>query len=49
MEKNNTIQILALRRGRTSARNNTGSPIDFHYTPPFKFTGKIERVTVELK
>jgi arylsulfatase len=28
---------------------DTGSPIDFSYTPPFKFTGKLGRVTVELK
>jgi len=28
---------------------DTGSPIDFSYTPPFKFTGKLGRVIVELK
>ena len=28
---------------------DSGSPIDFSYTPPFKFTGKLDRVTVELK
>ena len=28
---------------------DTGSPIDFSYTPPFKFTGRVGRVTVELK
>lgn len=28
---------------------DTGSPIDFSYTPPFKFSGKLDRVTVELK
>ena len=28
---------------------DTGSPIDFSYTPPFKFTGKLGKVTVELK
>ena len=28
---------------------DSGSPVDTTYTPPFKFTGKIERVTVELK
>ena len=28
---------------------DTGSPIQFSYTPPFKFTGKLGRVTVELK
>jgi hypothetical protein len=28
---------------------DTGSPIDFSYTPPFKFTGKLGRVTVEVK
>jgi arylsulfatase A-like enzyme len=28
---------------------DTGSPIDFSYTPPFKFKGTIGRVTIELK
>jgi arylsulfatase len=28
---------------------DSGSPVDTTYTPPFKFTGKIDRVTVELK
>ncbi len=28
---------------------DSGSPVDTTYTPPFKFTGKIEKVTVELK
>ena len=28
---------------------DVGSPVDFTYTPPFKFTGKIEKVTFELK
>jgi len=28
---------------------DSGSPVDTTYTPPFKFTGKIERVAVELK
>ncbi|MGR9356604.1 arylsulfatase [Rhizobium leguminosarum] len=28
---------------------DTGSPIDFSYTPPFKFSGKLDRVTVDLK
>ena len=28
---------------------DTGSPVDFTYKPPFAFTGKIEKVTVELK
>jgi hypothetical protein len=28
---------------------DSGSPVDSTYTPPFKFTGKIEKVTVELK
>jgi hypothetical protein len=28
---------------------DSGSPIDFSYTPPFKFTGKLDRLTVELK
>jgi hypothetical protein len=28
---------------------STGSPIDFTYQLPFAFTGKIDKVTVELK
>src|SRR5882724_2630096 len=28
---------------------DSGSPVDFDYTPPFKFTGKIEKVTLNLK
>src|SRR5438874_3856646 len=28
---------------------DSGSPVDFDYTPPFKFNGKIEQVTLELK
>jgi len=28
---------------------DSGSPVDFDYTPPFKFNGRIDRVTVELK
>jgi arylsulfatase len=28
---------------------DSGSPVDTTYTPPFKFTGKIEKVTLELK
>lgn len=28
---------------------DSGSPVDFDYTPPFKFNGKISNVTVELK
>jgi len=28
---------------------DVGSPVDFTYQLPFKFTGKIERVTIELK
>ena len=28
---------------------DTGSPIDFSYKMPFKFTGRIEKVTVEIK
>jgi arylsulfatase A-like enzyme len=28
---------------------DVGSPVDFTYNPPFKFTGKIEKVTYELK
>jgi arylsulfatase A-like enzyme len=28
---------------------DTGSPVDFSYSPPFKFTGRLGRVVVELK
>src|SRR5215813_543738 len=28
---------------------DVGSPVDFTYTPPFRFTGTIERVTIDLK
>ena len=28
---------------------DVGSPVDFTYKPPFRFTGKIEKVTYELK
>jgi len=28
---------------------DVGSPVDFTYKPPFKFTGTIDKVTVELK
>ena len=28
---------------------DSGSPIDFSYTPPFKFAGRLRRVTVELE
>jgi arylsulfatase len=28
---------------------DVGSPVDFTYAPPFRFTGKIEKVTFELK
>jgi len=28
---------------------DSGSPVDFDYTPPFKFDGKIDKVTLDLK
>ena len=28
---------------------DTGTPIDFTYHPPFAFTGRIEKFTIELK
>jgi arylsulfatase A-like enzyme len=28
---------------------DSGSPVDFDYTPPFKFNGKIQKLTLELK
>ena len=36
------------RRG-PGHRQDVGSPVDFTYKLPFKFTGKIEKVTYELK
>jgi hypothetical protein len=38
----------ALAEGQ-SIGEDAGSPIDFSYKPPFKFTGKLGAVTVELK
>ena len=35
--------------GQRAVGEDTGSPIEFSYTPPFKVTGKPGRVTVELK
>ena len=28
---------------------DSGSPVDFTYTPPFKFTGKLNKVTIDVK
>ena len=28
---------------------DTGTPVNLHYAVPFKFTGKLEKVTVDLK
>ena len=28
---------------------DTGTPVDLSYDVPFKFTGKIDKVTIELK
>jgi hypothetical protein len=28
---------------------DTGSPIDFSYAPPFKFTGRLGKVMIDLK
>jgi hypothetical protein len=28
---------------------DSGSPVDSSYTPPFKFNDKLDRVTIELK
>src|SRR5678815_2501773 len=28
---------------------DSGSPVDTTYTPPFQFTGRIEKVTLDLK
>ena len=38
----------SLYEGQDIGEDN-GSPVDFTYKPPFKFAGKIEKVTVELK
>jgi arylsulfatase A-like enzyme len=38
----------SLYEGQDIGEDN-GSPVDFDYTPPFMFTGKIDKVTVELK
>jgi arylsulfatase len=35
--------------GTLDIGEDTGSPVDESYTPPFRFNGKIEQVTVELK
>ena len=31
------------------AQDDVGSAVDFAYKPPFKFTGRIDNVTIELK
>jgi len=28
---------------------NTGTPVSHSYKPPFRFTGQLEKVTVEVK
>jgi hypothetical protein len=28
---------------------DSGSPVDFDYTPPFKFNGEIQKLTLDLK
>lgn len=44
-----TIPIqLSLGEGLDIGRD-VGSPIDFTYKLPFEFTGKVEKVTIELK
>jgi arylsulfatase len=35
--------------GTLDIGEDSGSPVDESYTPPFRFNGKIEQVTVELK
>ncbi len=40
--------VLARREG-VDIGMDVGSPIDFTYQLPFAFTGRIEKVTVELK
>lgn len=47
MEKSIPIQM-SLSEGLDIGVDN-GSTVDFTYKPPFAFTGKIEKVTVELK
>jgi hypothetical protein len=40
--------VISLQEGLDVGMDN-GSPVDFTYKPPFAFTGKIEKVTVDLK
>jgi arylsulfatase len=40
--------VISLQEGLDIGMDN-GSPVDFTYKPPFTFTGKIEKVTIELK
>jgi hypothetical protein len=47
LEKTIPIQI-SLGKG-LDVGIDIGSPVDFTYIVPFKFTGKIEKVTIELK
>lgn len=35
--------------GTLDIGEDTGSPVDEAYTPPFRFNGKIKQVTVDLK
>jgi len=28
---------------------DVGSPVDFTYKPPFRFTGTIDKITIDLK
>ena len=47
MEKTTGIKY-SLYEGQDIGEDS-GSPIDFTYTPPFKFDGKLRKVTVDLK
>ncbi len=40
--------VISLQEG-LDVGMDSGSPVDFTYKPPFKFTGKIDKVTIELK
>ena len=47
MEKTTGIKY-SLYEGQDIGEDS-GSPIDFTYTPPFKFDGKLRKVTVDFK
>jgi len=44
-----TIPIRVTLDESTDVGEDTGTPVNLNYDVPFKFTGEIEKVTVELK